>query len=144
MSQLAGLLDKYDIIIASAVFDHIPDCSEIIKTLFTLLKKDGIFYSRTPFVVPLMVFINKFKINLDFTYPAHVHDMGDKFWNTFITKMGISGQYKIIKSRPSIVESSFNKDFIRTLISTTFKAIWYPFRFWKFVGGWEIFIKKVD
>lgn len=133
---------NYDIIIASAVIEHIPDAGKTISDLFSLMKDNSIFYARTPYVLPIMRIFSFFRVKVDFTFPAHVHDLDDKFWKGFIENMQIHGKYIILKSQPSIVETSLKHHFARTLISYLFKKIWFFLRFWKIVGGWEIFILK--
>lgn len=133
---------NYDIIIASAVIDHIPDAGNAISNLFNLMDDNSVFYARTPYMIPLMRVLSLFRMKFDFTFPVHVHDLGNRFWEGFIENMRIPGKYIVLKSQPSLVETSLKQHFTRTIIAYLFKNIWFLFRFWKVVGGWEIFILK--
>lgn len=141
--------DRFDghahLVIASAILEHIPDVNEVLRKLFAVLAHGGYFYARTPYVIP---FTRLFK-SLDLTFPAHVHDMGSGFWNRVLGVFKLDG--RCVASRPSIVESRFREDFIRTLAAHALKfpsraeCMLSPARrmdrFWNLVGGWEIVLK---
>jgi 2-polyprenyl-3-methyl-5-hydroxy-6-metoxy-1,4-benzoquinol methylase len=130
---------QYDIIIASAIIEHLLSPGIYLKKLFALLSAGGIFYARTPYILPLL---KRFKYSgLDFTYPAHLHDLGQKFWENILCKLRLQDKYIIIKSRPSIVETAFKFNFFRTLIAYILKSPWYILgEKYKIVGGWEIYV----
>ena len=137
--------EKFDLIIASAIVEHIPYPDPEIRKLFSLLKDNGLFYARTPYVVPLLRLLKRFGIQLDFTYPGHLHDMGPKFWDNMINKFSHDYNLKILRSQPSKVETSFSQDFIRALLAYLIKSPWYLLkRFYCYIGGWEIFVIKSD
>jgi len=136
---------KYNLVLASAIIEHLTNPSKIILRLFSYLQNDGIFYARTPYILSFFRFVKFFKFNFDFTYPGHIHDLGENFWNNIFNWLPVDNKnnYKIIKTNPSIVETSFNKHFFRTLAAYIFKFPWYIFgSVYKMVGGWEIFIKR--
>lgn len=142
--SLKGLARLYDIVLASAVIEHIPEPGEIITDIFSVLKDGGYFYARTPWVSPLMKIAK-----IDFCYPGHVHDLGPAFWNRLAETFDLDAD--IITSMPSIVQTIFSKAFLRTLMVYLLKlpaCIQCKFArkpiepFWKFVGGWEILLKK--
>ena len=132
----------YSIVIASAVLEHLPSPSNVVKSLLEHMDpQDGIFYARTPFMLPIMRLLSRFGIIVDFTFPAHLHDLGQNFWETYFAK--VSDKYKLVISRPSTVETSIEKHFLRTLIAYSLKAPWYLFRDkYSLVGGWEVFVKS--
>lgn len=143
LSEASG---NFDIVLASAVLEHIPQLNAVLVELYAHLKGDGFFYARTPYMMPFKKMIK----GLDLTYPAHVHDLGPAFWNTFSKPLHFSWQP--IVSRASIVETQFENAFLRTLISYLCK---FPSRMeerlngkvlkrpkWKYVGGWEVVFKK--
>jgi len=132
-----------NLVIASAIIEHIPEPREVLTKLLALLNKDGIFYARTPYVTPLSKIANVLKIKFDFTYPAHVHDLGARFWNNVIGILPLKGEFKVFRSTPSIVETSFKQHFVRTLIAHTLKIPGYIFKeSYGLVGGWEICIRR--
>jgi len=134
---------QYEIIIASAVIEHIPYPLHDLINLFRFLKKDGILYARTPYILPLLKVLGLFGFKLDFTYPGHVHDLGQKFWDNIYKKLPIEGEYEILKSKPSIIATSFAKHFSRSLMAFFLKAPWYILKNgYTLVGGWEVFIRK--
>ncbi|HBZ57427.1 MAG TPA: hypothetical protein DEO88_18655, partial [Syntrophobacteraceae bacterium] len=75
--SLDEAVGPFDLILASAVLEHIPEVQPVFGQLFARLASGGICYARTPWVAPYMKRFKRF----DFTYPGHVHDMGAGFWN---------------------------------------------------------------
>jgi 2-polyprenyl-3-methyl-5-hydroxy-6-metoxy-1,4-benzoquinol methylase len=136
--------EKFDIIIASAVLEHIPDLNGTVKMLMAHAAHKAFFYARTPFISPLKRILR----GIDACYPSHVHDLGASFWNRFVETF--QAKAVVIRSQPSIVETELGKAFILTLISCVSKAVAYLELFlfrgkkdmiWNFYGGWEIFLR---
>ena len=133
----------FDIVLASAVLEHIPELDELLPRLLDRVRPGGFFYARTPYVAPFMRFLS-----VDFTYPGHVHDLGPAFWNRLVARFP---EYASISSRPSRVETAFSRMFARTFAAHVLKA---PARlevalrgrprrlFWPFVGGWEVVLQR--
>jgi len=143
-NELNMLEEKFLIVLASGVFEHIPELNTTINKIFSLIEKGGFFYARTPFNSP---FKRIFK-NFDMTFPAHVHDLGASFWNRFPDTFQIDAD--IIASKPAIVETSFSANIITAMLSYCFKFPAYLEQFfiknkkdllWNFYGGWEFFLK---
>ena len=146
-NDLADVDKPHDIFLASSILEHIPEPKPILQTIFPLLKPGGYFYARTPYIVPLMQVIKR----MDFCYPGHLHDMGPKFWNRLIETFSLDA--KIVISRPSPVETKFSTNFSRTCAAHLLK---FPALIelalnktkkeplWKYVGGWEILLKKAE
>lgn len=130
----------HGLILASAIFEHIPDAHTAIRQVIACAGKGAYMYARTPFVLPL----TRVMRSLDITYPGHVHDMGSVFWDQFMDTFGIKG--KMLSSRPSIVETTFASAPVRTFLAYVLKAPALleqalvrrnrPPR-WNLVGGWE-------
>lgn len=134
---------KFDIIIASAVLEHLPKPVNEILLLLDMLMEDGLLYCRTPYVLPLMKLLIKFGKSVDFTYPGHLHDLEPDFYNHLLDWLPVKGKIQLIRSRPSVVESSFKEYFVRTLVSYAFKSLWYITRGrFQLVGGWEVIFKR--
>lgn len=142
LEQTSGL---FDVVIASAIMEHIPEVNAVFKGLFARVAPGGHFYARTPYMLP---FIKIFK-NMDFTYPFHVHDMGDKFWNGIVRLFDLPAT--LIASQPSIVETTLARHPFRTVIAHAFKLSARVEQFvngsvgqdlvWSWVGGWEVMIR---
>lgn len=139
--DLAELEGDYDLVIASAIFEHIPDLKPVARSVYDKLRPGGFFYARTPSMQP---FIRH--LSFDMTYPGHVHDLGDEFWNRFGETFDVP--VEIVVSRPSIVESGFPQAFVRTLGAYILK---FPAHVearlsrrirWKWYGGWEVVFRK--
>lgn len=134
---------KYQIVIASAIIEHLPSPLQDIIDLFGVLQEGGIFYARTPYVLPFSKIFNSIGLKFDFQYPGHIHDLGSEFWNAIFEKLPIEGEYEYLKSKPSLVETSYKDHFIRTVLAYVFKAPWYLFgNGYGLVGGWEVFIRR--
>lgn len=134
---------RFDLIFASAIIEHIPYPAESLAIMLACLNEEGFFYARTPYVLPLLKAAHRFGIFLDFAYPSHIHDLGARFWENIILESWINGNFAIIKSQPSMVETSFRESIPRATLAYLLKFPWRFFpRSYKYVGGWEIFIKK--
>lgn len=136
-------IEKYDIVIASAIIEHLPKPREILIGLLDLVKVDGLFYARTPYLLPFMKLASALGLQWDFHYPSHLHDLGPPFWNTVFSNFSSNDRFSILASQPSVVETSFKKHFLRTLAAYILKFPWHLFgNKYKMVGGWEIFAMK--
>ena len=135
---------KMDLVIASAVLEHIKIPKKTILLLFEQLKMNGKFYARTPYIFPFKSLLHKIGVNLKMEYPEHLFDMGNKFWNSILGTLNQQNNFEIQISKASLVETTFRSSFTTTLIATVFK---FPSRILKksyhFVGGWEVLIKKL-
>ena len=89
-STLSEVKDQnFDIIIASAIVEHLPTPKTEITRLFELLNEHGLIYFRTPYVMPIIILLKRLGINFDFTYPAHIHDLGQIFWDNILETFGL-------------------------------------------------------
>lgn len=145
-SSLRETAELHDMVLASAVLEHIPDLHPILRGLVERVGEGGLFYARTPYALP---FARIFPA-LDLTYPAHVHDLGSGFWNGFVDLFGLRARY--LASRPSLVASSWRAQPLRALVAHSLKlpasleAALSPAsrkrRLWHFVGGWEVLLQN--
>ena len=135
---------RFDIVLASAVTEHIPELNGVLNLLFGMIDPGGYFYARTPYMSNLIAFMPF----IDFVYPAHVHDLGASFWNRITKTFHLNAD--IVISRPSIVETEWRKAFIRTLVAYILKlpahiegkiAPSRIDRWWNLVGGWEVVLR---
>jgi 2-polyprenyl-3-methyl-5-hydroxy-6-metoxy-1,4-benzoquinol methylase len=142
-AALDTVASRHDIVIASAVIEHIPKPRAALAGLLERLQSGGVFYARTPYMLPLMKLLARFGAKLSFTYPAHVHDLGQKFWEGYFERRAAPGEFQILRSNPSIVETTFKEHFLRTVAAYGLKAPWHLLgRSWQLVGGWELFVRK--
>ncbi len=139
--DLSEVKNKYDLVIASAVLEHLKNVNYMLLRLLSLIKSEGHFYARTPAV-------RYFGKTVEFGYPGHLHDMDGSFWNRVIDVFNLNAV--LLTSRPSLVQTTFKKAFLKTLLSYLFKMPAHIERFiggkrkdplWKYVGGWEVVIK---
>jgi hypothetical protein len=143
--DLSDIEGDYDLIIASAVLEHVPQVNGVVRGLVASARPGAYFYARTPFMVPLARLIGKF----DLTYPAHVHDMGCSFWHRFAQTFGL--QADLIVSRPSLIETTLFEAPARTVAAFVMKLpshLELSLRrprpvdpIWKLVGGWEVVLR---
>lgn len=138
---------KYDLLIASAILEHIPDLHTTFKELLSLAAPSGYFYARTPYRLPFKKFIP----SLTMEYPGHVHDLGDSFWSRLPDTFNLNA--KVITSRPSIVQYEFKRSFFLALAAYLAKFPAHVELFfnshkkdliWNYVGGWEILLQFDD
>lgn len=144
---LADVADRrFDLVVASAVLEHLVNPKVVFCGLVRAIRPGGVFYARTPFVAPLLQFLNRLRIQVDFTFPAHLHDLGEDFWESVPVLLApdVEG-LRLLYSRPSIVETSLARNFLRTVVSYSLKAPWYWLgRRYRLVGGWEVLIQRED
>ncbi|GAB5559124.1 MAG: hypothetical protein SynsKO_07710 [Synoicihabitans sp.] len=133
----------FDYVIASGVLEHIPDAPTVLPKVLSCVGKNGIFYARTPQVLSFMRLSNASPISWDFYFPAHVYDLGQVFWENYFRSEERGSLFSIMKSTPSIVETSLSVSPITAILSHALKSPWYLFgRAWGFVGGWEIVVHR--
>lgn len=146
-SDLSGLAGSFDVVIASAVLEHVKQPVEVIRRLFAVLNPGGFFYARTPYSLPM----RRLSAGFDLSFPMHLHDMGNVYWDNFLATYGLS-DYRLLVSRPSIVSTDFRANPLVTVLAHAMK---FPARvergffsrpgrnlLWPFVGGWEVIIGK--
>jgi 2-polyprenyl-3-methyl-5-hydroxy-6-metoxy-1,4-benzoquinol methylase len=133
-----------DLVLASGILEHLPHPQAVFARLLLVLRSGGIFYARTPSVAPLFRVLQRTGLSLDFTYPAHVHDMGEAYWSNVLRHLPSEFHgYSVICSQPSIVETSWRRNLARTIVAHMMKLPWRVFgRHYPFVGGWEVFIQR--
>ncbi|MBV8516040.1 MAG: methyltransferase domain-containing protein [Acidobacteria bacterium] len=145
-SPEAPLDGTFDLVLASAVLEHIPELQRVLRMLYAHIGVRGFFYARTPYALPLVRVWPSF----DLGYPAHVHDLGSGFWNRVGTTFG--WQLETIASRPSPVAASLRADPLRAIAAALLKM---PAslenrlsprarrdRWWNLVGGWEVLLQR--
>ncbi|QQR88949.1 MAG: methyltransferase domain-containing protein [Myxococcales bacterium] len=139
--------DRYDVVLASAVIEHLSNLPQVLSQLFEVCSPGGLFFARSPCDAPLQRFFPNYRVK----WPRHLHDLGPEFWSKFPKTFGISG--KVLRSAPSIVESDFSMQPVRTLLATALKfpahvenafikpLLRYQINQWDLVGGWEYFFQ---
>ncbi|HET8549663.1 MAG TPA: methyltransferase domain-containing protein [Bryobacteraceae bacterium] len=135
-------IDRYELVLASAILEHIPHPQPVLQKLLSAVTPGGFFYARTPAMAPLLEAMARLGLHGDFTFPGHLHDMGERYWSGVVDRMGDSG-LQLVVSRPSLIETKFGRDPVRTLAAFMVKAPWRALgRRWPYVGGWEVVIRR--
>lgn len=136
--SLDKLDDDFDVVLASAVLEHLPNPLDALGVLLARVRPGGVFYARTPYIVPIMDLACRVGKSFDFTFPAHLYDLGQPFWDALPTWYQPASKLQVLASKPSPVETSFRDHPGRTLIAGLMKA---PYRLigprWPWTGGWE-------
>jgi len=140
------MVRRYDLVLASAILEHVPALQPLLVVLRDSVAADGFFYARTPYAIPL----TRLLPGLDLTYPAHVHDLGAPFWDRFTETF--SWPARVIASRPSLVAARLRDAPLRAFAATLMKlpsrieGVLSPFRgsrrLWHLVGGWEVLMQR--
>ena len=128
----------FEVVVASGIVEHIPYPRDVMLALLNSLSRGGRAYFRTPAMSSLIKTAALLGVRIDFTFPGHVHDMGQPFWENVLTVLGVSSTFRLIRSRPAIVETEFLAHPSRTVIAHAFKWPWFVLRrSYSMVGGWE-------
>lgn len=144
--ELADVAGPFDLVIASAVLEHIPRLGVRLRELAGLLAQGAALYARTPYWLPLSRLAG-----VDLGFPAHVHDLGAPFWHRVGPALGLPLRLQV--SRASIVETTFAGAGWRTLAAYLLKApsrlesLWRSVGrdpLWRLVGGWEVLLRAPD
>jgi SAM-dependent methyltransferase len=139
-ATIAEVSQRFDVVIASAIVEHVPDPAATVRELLALLSPGGVLYVRTPYVVPLLRIAGRV-VEVDFTFPAHLHDLGRRFWDGLPSWLDAGRPFDVVASQPSAVETTFRAAPARTLAARALKAIARVDRRWPFVGGWEAVLR---
>jgi hypothetical protein len=116
----------------------------VLLKLLNSLCDGGRAYFRTPAMSAAIKLAAHFGVHIDFTYPGHIHDMGQAFWDNVLKSLDIGSGFRLIRSRPSVVETEFRVHPSRTVIAHALKWPWYLLRHrYTVVGGWEAVIARV-
>lgn len=143
VATLDEVSGTYNLVIASAIIEHLTEPKQYLKKLLESLAPGGCFYARTPYIYPLMSVLAVVGLKWDFSFPGHVHDLGQEFWERYFRKSQSLQNWQVLVSRPSLVETTLRKHAVRTMIAYLLKAPWHVFgRSYKLVGGWEVFVRK--
>jgi SAM-dependent methyltransferase len=135
--------ESFDLVIASAILEHIPHPRRDLTSLLKALRAGGVFYARTPSVVPLLRLFQIFGVRSDFTFPGHVHDLGEKFWGTILGRLPLGDAVEILDSRPALVETTLGIHPLRTVAAHMLKAPWRVLgSSYGLIGGWEVFFRR--
>jgi len=135
--------DDFDIGIASASLEHIPDLRSCLVGLLKAVRRGGSLYVRTPYVEPLMRLAGSIGVSIDFGYPAHLYDLGEMFWRHILATVDLAESYRIRSSRPSIVESTLVSAPLRTIAAHALKAPWWLLGDrYGLIGGWEAVVER--
>lgn len=133
----------YHGVIASAVFEHIPHPRPVMELLLSSLEPSAWLYARTPYVLPVLQTAQRLGVRLPFGFPAHLHDMGPKFWENCLSWLEAADSHAIQRAHPSIIETNWRESPLRTTVAWCLKQPWYAgIRRWPLVGGWEIWILR--
>jgi 2-polyprenyl-3-methyl-5-hydroxy-6-metoxy-1,4-benzoquinol methylase len=144
--ELADVDGTFDVVLASAVLEHIPRFQPVFLRLFSLCAAGGSMYVRTPWMAPFA----RLHHGLDLTFPAHVHDLGGGFWNRAVQTFALDAQ--LVRSGPSPVEASARTHLLRAGVAALLKV---PAQaeararrpaqrepWWRWVGGWEAVLRS--
>jgi 2-polyprenyl-3-methyl-5-hydroxy-6-metoxy-1,4-benzoquinol methylase len=143
--DLGEVSDAFDIVLASAVLEHLPDPMAELELLTDRLGVGGMLYVRTPAVASMIALAARLGVRIDFTFPGHLHDFGQQFWETVPTWWPpcMEGTVRLVASRPSPVETALRAHTARTVVAHLMKAPWWILRsHYTMVGGWEaVFVR---
>jgi SAM-dependent methyltransferase len=138
--------EGYDIVLASAILEHLPKANEVLLCLLERVTHGGYFYGRTPFHLAFHKVTSYLGLPSPIPYPAHLYDMGRDYWDRVLSVLALDDKYHLLTSCTSLVETSLHsRRWPIAIVSHLFKA---PSKLpilrnhYDFVGGWEVFIQR--
>ena len=138
--------DRFDIVIASGVLEHIPQANQALAALLLRLNTAGIFYARTPFMIAFHRICSFLRLPSPIPFPGHVHDMGREYWDRVLAILNPGPEFRLLASNTACVETSLLS--ARWPITAIYHLLKTPSRVaclrndYDFVGGWEVFIQR--
>ncbi len=147
LNAFSKLEERFDVVLASAVIEHLPNLREVVQRLLELRAPESVFYARTPCDAPLQRWFPGYRVR----WPRHLHDLGPEFWAQFTNTFHCPG--KLVHSSPSVIESDYRRHPIRSSIAFMLKLpghmetrflqpmLQYSVPKWDLVGGWEVVIR---
>jgi SAM-dependent methyltransferase len=148
VTDFAALDETFDLVIASAVLEHLVDLAWTARKLLSLCAVGGHFYARAPYEAPLARLVPGYRVR----WPRHLHDLGPAFWAGFLDTLGFDGA--LLRSAPSVIESDFRSKPLRTSAAWLMKlparleALLLADRIrsdgahhWPWAGGWEAVLR---
>jgi len=147
VDDFAHAPDRYDVLLASAVLEHLPDVRDVVRRIAAAARPGALFWARSPYDVPLA----RLGLGLPVMWPRHLHDMGPAFWSRALEVFGVEGE--LIESAPSIVQTDLRRAPLRTLAAHALKwparverrlrgrGAMSPSLAWRWIGGWEVFAR---
>jgi SAM-dependent methyltransferase len=138
--------DRFDIIIANGVLEHIPQANQALAALLLRLNTAGIFYARTPFMIAFHRIFSFLHLPSPIPFPGHLHDMGREYWNRVLTILNPGSGFRMLASNSACVETSLlSARWPMAAISHLLKApsrVAFLRNHYDFVGGWEVLIQR--
>jgi SAM-dependent methyltransferase len=135
VENLQDVAGSFDIVLASAVLEHIPDAGTTLSRLLEMVVPGGWLYARTPWHLPLRWVYPGVRIG----FPSHVHDIGEPCWR-YLASMHEA--YELEVSRPSLLQHSFSQEPLPAIVGSALKLPPRITRRWPFVGGWEVMMRR--
>lgn len=137
------LSDEFDIVIASAILEHLKNPRQIISSLLQKMKKQGIFYARTPYSFPFYKGFKRLGKTFGMPYPAHLFDMGSYFWSDLLKTMNLTADFRMKECHTSLVHAEFRERPLVNILSHLVKLPSYLVgKYYPFSGGWEVVIQR--
>lgn len=135
--------EGFDIVIASAILEHLKDPKQVISSLLQRMKKQGMFYARTPHSFPFYTGFKRLGKTFGMPYPAHLFDMGSHFWSDLLKTLSLSADFHMKECHTSLVHAEFNKRPLLNILSHIVKLPSYLIgKRYPYSGGWEVVIER--
>jgi trans-aconitate methyltransferase len=142
LETLSPGIGPFDLIMASAVLEHVPNLKDTLWRLWGLMAPGGWFYARTPYAMPVAILARMLGIRFDMNYPAHLFDLGPEFWQSVVSRAPIP-DLTLHKSRPSLVETDWYRAPLSYVVAFAVKVPhWVLGTHYRFVGGWEVIVHR--
>lgn len=122
--------DYFDIIYASDVLEHILELRQSVRTIYGLLKKDGIFVVNQPLVYNRSFFNLLLKANMFFKQdkwapnpPAHLWEFTPRTLKVFLNAMGFKITYLKVREMKAKPLTAFEEPTLKNKIGIVFKNV---------------------
>ena len=107
--------EKFDLVLASAVLEHLPNFISVKERLISKVNLNGYFYCRTPWEFEVSKILKFYKVK----WPRHLYDIGGDYWSIYFRK---KNNFRIVLNETSNTEIS-KKNILNYIIAQLLKLI---------------------
>lgn len=147
-ADLSPTDDRFDVILLSAVIEHLPNAGDELRRLDRHLRDGGLMYGRTPWDMPFVRLVPSYSLR----WPRHLLDLGPAFWAN--AGSAVLPNYVYERGGTSPPDSDFSHAPVRAVATRLLKGVgaaeaatiqrWLSYEQpkWRYQGSWDAWLRK--